>query len=201
MSLQPRSLPAIPEETIRVTRAAFPKGNLFSRMRDELGVFFSDEDFVSLYPRCGHAAEAPWQLALVTVMQFVENLSDRQAAEAVRARIDWKYVLSLELVDAGFNHSILSEFRDRLLEGSAEEQILDLMLKRFQAGGLLKEQGQQRSDSTHVVAAIREMTRVEFLGETLRYALNTLAEVAPMWHKGSKAASKYHAIAVMLQHQ
>jgi len=171
MSLQPQSLPTIPEETARVARAAFPKGNLFIRMRDELGVFFSDEDFAALYPRCGHAAEAPWRLALLTVMQFVENLSDRQAAEAVRARIDWKYAPSLKLVDAGFNHFVLSEFRDRLLKGSAEEQILDLMLKRFQTGGFLKGHGQQRSDSTHVVAAIREMTRVEFLGETLRYAL------------------------------
>jgi transposase len=181
MSLQPQPVPAIPEETARVAHAAFPKGNLFIRMRDELGVFFSDEDFAALYPHCGHTAEAPWRLALITVMQFIENLSDRQAAEAVRARIDWKYALSLELVDAGFNHSVLSEFRDRLLKGSAEEQSLDLMLKRFQTGGLLKGHGQQRSDSTHVVAAIREMTRVEFLGETLRYALNTLAEIAPTW--------------------
>jgi transposase len=114
-------------------------------------------------------------------MQFVENLSDRQAAEAVRARIDWKYALSMELVDVGFNHSILSEFRDRLLEGSAEEQILNSMLKWFQARELLRGRGQQRSDSTHVVTAVREMMRVEFLGETLRYALNTLVEIAPTW--------------------
>lgn len=181
MSLQPQSLPCIPEETAHVARAAFAKGNLYMRMRDELGVFFADADFASLYPRCGHAAEAPWRLALITIMQFVENLSDRQAAEAVRARIDWKYALSLELVDAGFDHSVLSEFRDRLLAGHVEEQLLDLMLKRFQRQGLLKARGQQRSDSTHVLAVVREMTRVEFLGETLRYALNTLAEVAPTW--------------------
>jgi transposase len=181
MTLHPQSLTPVPEETARVTRAAFPKGNLYMRMRDELGVFFTDEDFACLYPRCGRATESPWQLALITVMQFVENLSDRQAAEAVRARIDWKYALSLELVDSGFDHSILSEFRDRLLQGNAEEQILNLMLQRFQAKGLLKARGQQRSDSTHVIAAVRAMTRVEFLGETVRYALNTLAEVAPTW--------------------
>lgn len=160
MSLQPQTLPAIPEETARVARAAFSNGNLLIRMRDELGVFFADEDFASLYPRCGHAAEAPWRLALITIMQFVKNLSDRQAAEAVRARIDWKYALSLELVNAGFNHSVLSEFRDRLLAGGVEEQLLDLMLNRFQRQGLLKARGQQRSDSTHVLAVVREMTRV-----------------------------------------
>lgn len=180
MSLHPQSLPAIPEETVRIARAAFAKGNLYMRMRDELGVFFTDADFASLYPRCGQTAQAPWRLALITIMQFVETLSDRQAAEAVRARIDWKYALSLELVDAGFDHSVLSEFRDRLLAGGVEDQILDLMLKRFQAHGLLKGR-QQRSDSTHVVGVVREMTRVEFLGETLRYALNSLAEVVPSW--------------------
>lgn len=181
MSLQLHSLPPIPEETLRVAQAAFVKGNRYMRMRDDLGVFFSDEDFASLYPRCGHAAETPWRLALITILQFVENLSDRQAAEAVRARIDWKYALSLELTNTGFDHSVLSEFRDRLRTGSAEEQILNLMLKQFQIQGLIKVRGQQRSDSTHVLATIREMTRVEFLGETLRYALNALAEVAPIW--------------------
>lgn len=179
MTLHPQPLPSIPEETVRVARAAFPKGNLYLRMRDALGVFFTDEDFATLYPRCGHAAETPWRLALITVMQFVENLSDRQAVEAVRARIDWQDALSLDLTDAGFDHSVLSEFHDRLLKGSAEEKMLALILQRFQAEGLLKARGQQRSDSTHVVAAVRAMTRVEFLGETLRYALNTLAEVAP----------------------
>jgi transposase len=51
-------------------------------------------------------------------MQFAESLSDRQAAEAVRARIDWKYALSLPLNDSGFHYSVLSEFRDRLLQGA-----------------------------------------------------------------------------------
>jgi transposase len=88
MSLQPQSLTPIPEETIRVAQAAFVKGNRYMRMRDDLGVFFQDEDFAALYPRCGHTAQAPWRLALITIMQFVENLSDRQAADAVRARID-----------------------------------------------------------------------------------------------------------------
>ena len=181
MTLHPQSLPPIPEETARVARAAFPKGSLYMRLRDTVGVFFTDEDFAALYPRCGRLAESPWRLALITVMQFVATLSDRQAADAVRGRIDWKYALSLELTDAGFDHSVLSEFRDRLIAGKAEHQLLDLMLRRFQHVGLLKARGQQRSDSTHVIAVVRAMTRVEFLGETLRYALNTLAEIAPTW--------------------
>lgn len=181
MTLHPQAIAPIPEETVRVARAAFPKGNIYLRMRDELGVFFNDADFAQLYPQCGHFAEAPWRLALVSVMQFVEGYSDRQAEGAVRSRIDWKYALSLELTDSGFDHSVLSEFRDRLLEGAAEQQILDLMLERFQAQGLLKARGNQRSDSTQVLTVAREMTRLEFLGETLRYTLNTLATVVPHW--------------------
>jgi transposase len=181
MTLHPQLVPPIPAATAQVAHAAFPKGNLYMRLRDTLGVFFTDNDFAALYPRCGHLAQSPWRLALITVMQYVESLSDRQAAEQVRARIDWKYALSLELTDSGFDHSVLSEFRDRLLKGHAEEQLLNLMLNRFQQAGLLKAGGHQRSDSTHVVAAVRAMNRIEFLGETVRYALNTLAEIAPTW--------------------
>ena len=101
MSLRPMSIDPIPEETVRVARAAFPKGNLFIRMRDELGVIFTDQSFSELYPSRGQPALAPWRLALVTLMQFVENLSSRQAANSVRSRIDWKYVLGSVLTDPG----------------------------------------------------------------------------------------------------
>jgi len=131
MTLHPQAIAPIPEETVRVARVAFPKGNLNLRMRDELGVFFSDTDFAQLYPQCGHLAEAPWRLALLRVMQYVEGYSDRQAAD----RIDRKYALSLELTDASFDHSVLSEFRDRLLEGTVEQQLLDRILERLQAKG------------------------------------------------------------------
>jgi transposase len=114
-------------------------------------------------------------------MQFRENLADRQAAEAVRARIDWKYLLSLELTDPGFDFSVLSEFRDRLLAGSAEELLLDKLLERCQGLGLLKARGQQRTDSTHVLAAVRVLNRLELVAETLRATLNELATVAPDW--------------------
>ena len=181
MSIQPAPLDPVPDQTIRVAHAAFPKGNPYLTFRDQLGVIFQDDDFVDLYPDQGQPGLSPWRLAWVTIMQFRETLSDRQAAEAVRARIDWKYFLGLELTDPGFDFSVLSEFRDRLLAGSAEERLLDKLLERCQDQGLLKARGQQRTDSTHVLAAIRVLNRLELVGETLRAALNELASAAPEW--------------------
>jgi transposase len=119
MSLHPHVIAPVPEATVRVARAAFPKGHPYLTFRDALGPVFQDEDFTALFPLEGHPGLPPWRLALVTIMQFREHLADRQAAEAVRARIDWKYLLGLELTDPGFDFSVLSEFRDRLLTGSA----------------------------------------------------------------------------------
>ena len=172
----------IPEETARVAKAAFPKGNVYIKMRDELGVlYYKDSQFADLFPTTGQAAESPGQLALVTVMQFAEGLSDRQAAEAVRARIDWKYALNMELIDPGFDHSVLSEFRGRLIEGDAEERLLNDMLVKFKEKGWLKSRGRQRTDSTHVLAAVRQLNRLECVGETMRQALAALTEAAPEW--------------------
>jgi transposase len=181
MSLPPQPTGAIPEETQRVARAAFPKGNVYMRMRDELGEVYTDGSFAELFPRRGQPAESPGRLAWVTVLQFAEGLSDRQAAEAVRGRIDWKYVLGLELTDAGFDYSVLSEFRERLLTGEKEAALLEELLARLKQRGLLKARGQQRTDSTHILAAVRQLNRVEIVGETLRRALNELAEVVPEW--------------------
>jgi transposase len=181
MSLHPHIIAPVPEETARVARAAFPQGHPYLTLRDGLGTIFQDEDFAPLFPAWGHPGLPPWRLALVTIMQFRENLADRQAAEAVRARIDWKYLLSLELTDPGFDFSVLSEFRDRLLAGSAEELLLDKLLERCRALGLLKARGPQRTDSTHVLAAVRVLSRLELVAETLRATLNELATVAPDW--------------------
>ena len=128
MSLQPQAIPAVPTTTASTAHAAFPHGNRYLSMRDELGTFYNDLDFVALFPTRGQPAHTPWRLALVLVMQFAEGLSDTQAADAVCGRIDWKYALSLELDDAGFDASILSEFRTRLVTGNAERQLLDVML-------------------------------------------------------------------------
>ena len=135
MSLKPEPVGPVPEETVRVAKAAFPKGNVYLRIRDELGSIYKDEDLASLFPSRGQPALAPWRLALVTVLQFKENLTDRQAAEAVRARIDVKYLLGLALTDPGFHYSVLSEFRQRLVEGQAEQVLLDKLLERRRKAG------------------------------------------------------------------
>ena len=101
MSLPSQPLPSVPDDTVRIARAAFRRGNPYVLLRDRLGAVFADADFADLYPKLGQPAYAPWRLALVTLMQFREGLSDRQAADAVRGRIDWKYLLALDLADAG----------------------------------------------------------------------------------------------------
>ena len=183
MSLQAQTIPPVPEATARTAREAFPRGNRYMAMRDELGVFYSDQTFAALFPVRGQPAETPWRLALILVFQYAEGLSDEQAAEAVRSRIDWKYALSLELNDAGFDASVLSEFRSRLVNGGTEQQLLDVMLAQFKAAGYLKGRGRQRTDSTHVLAAVRHLNRLVLVGETVRHALNTLAVAAPAWLK------------------
>jgi transposase len=127
------------------------------QMRDVLGCIYTDEDFADLFSKEGQPAEAPWRLALVTIMQYVKNLSDRQAADAVRGRIDWKYLLGLELTDAGFDASVLSEFRLRLVEQHAEHLLLEKMLTLFGQKGWLKARGRQRTDST-VLSTYRDTT-------------------------------------------
>jgi len=183
MSLPVRRIAPIPAKTVEVARAAFPKGHPYMQMRDELGTLYTDDLFADLYPKEGQPAMRPWRLALVTVMQFAENLTDRQAAEAVRDRITWKYALSLEVTDAGFDFSVLSEFRQRLLEYEAGQRLLDEMLRQFKARGWLKTRGKQRTDSTHVLAAVRNLNQLELVHETLRHALNELALAMPVWLK------------------
>lgn len=179
--LRPEPIGEIPSETVRVARAAFPKGNLYVRMRDALGVLYEDADFAALFPTTGRPALPPWRLALITTFQFLEGLPDRQAAEAVRARLDWKYALGLELTDPGFDFSVLTEFRTRLIQGQREHLLLDKMLSHFRAQGLLNLRGKQRTDSTHVIGAVRRLGRLEFIVETLRAALNEVAAVDPAW--------------------
>jgi transposase len=181
MSLQAQPLEPIPELTSRIARASFPKGTLAMQLRDALGAIYEDADFADLFPKRGRAAEAPWRLALVTVLQALENLSDRQAAEMVRARLDWKYALSLPLDDEGFDASILVDFRQRLVANSAQDRLLEPILRVCRQHGWLKAPGKQRTDSTFVLANVRGMSSLESVGESLRAALNEIAEVAPDW--------------------
>ena len=177
MSLHLQTDFAVPEQTARVARRAFPKGNRYTQMRDELGSLSRDEDFAGLYPRRGQPAAAPWRLALVTVMQFGENLTDRQAADAVRARIDWKCALGLELDDAGFDFSILSE-----PEAAPSRWQGRGKTPRPDAGAFPREEAvEERQTATHrprahIVGAVHELNRLEIVGETLHHVLNVLAQ-------------------------
>lgn len=172
----------IPEETACVAHKAFPKGNVYLTMRDELALWYKDSEYASLFPsHQGALAHSPGRLNLIMVMQYAEGLSDRQAAEAVRSRIDWKYALGLPLNDSGFDASVLSRHRQRLLKQGLEQKLLDDMLSQLTEQGLLKARSEQRTDSTHVLAAIRPLNRLECVGEAMRFALNSVAVIAPTW--------------------
>ncbi len=179
MSLQPTDPRYVPAETVRIARAAFPKGNLAMSLRTELEGIYTDELFADLYPKRGKPAETPWRLAIVTILQFAEELSDREAATAVKARLDWKFALGLELGDTGFEHAVLSKFRARLLEGHAEHRLLDTLLEVCKAKGLIRKRGRARTDSTHVLAKVRALNRIGSCVESMRAALNAVATVAP----------------------
>src|ERR1700748_1910522 len=136
MCVQPRSWPEVPAGTARVAKRAFRKGALAIRARGALGAWCADEAFRGAYGVRGAPGISPAQLAMVTVLQFTENLTDRQAADAVRGRLDWKYCLGLELDDEGFDFSVLSEFRSRLVAGGMEAALLEVLLARLGALGL-----------------------------------------------------------------
>jgi transposase len=181
MSLEPRDFGSIPELTVAVARAAFPKGSLAIRIRDALGPIWSDEQFAVAFASTGRPAVSPVALCLVSVLQQVEGLADRQAAEAVRARIDWKYALGLELTDPGFDYSVLSEFRARLVTHELGMRVFDAVIECCDGAGLLDREGQVRTDSTVVLAGVRMLNRLEFAGETVRSALEAVAATEPDW--------------------
>jgi transposase len=179
----------VPAGTARVARRAFRKGSLAMRARDELGAWCRDEAFSAAYGVRGAPGISPAQLAMVTVLQFTENLTDRQAADAVRGRLDWKYCLGLALGDEGFDFSVLSEFRSRLVAGGMEAALLEVLLARLGALGLVGAGMRQRTDSTHVLGRIRDLNRLVLAGETVRAALEALAAAAPGWLAGVIDAS------------
>jgi transposase len=179
MSIQPRPGAEIPPQTVRVARASNPHGTTAMWIRDRLDGLWTDEDFTAWYPRDGRPGLSPAQLATVCVLQYVMNLSDRDAAEAVRCRIDFTYALGLELEDPGFHHGVLSDFRDRLAEGDRADRLLGLALTRIRQAGLLKGRGKQRTDSTYVLSAARELTRLELVTESVRAVLEVVAREAP----------------------
>ena len=178
MSICPRLGVEVPELTARVARASNPAGTRAMWVRDRLDGLWDDEDFAGWYPRDGRPGISPAQLATVSVLQFLLGLSDRDAAEAVRCRIDFKYALGLDLDDPGFHHSVLGDFRERLLEEGRADRLLDLALARLKEAGLVRERTAQRTGSTHVLAAVRGLTRLELVTEAVRAALEEVARTA-----------------------
>jgi transposase len=179
--MQPQSRVEIPAQTVLVARAAFPQGSVAISARDEMGAVFSDEQFAAAFGTRGAPAESPGALALVTALQYVENLTDRQAAQMVARAIDWKYALGLELTDSGFDPSVLSKFRTRLVAHGLEEQVFATMLTVLVDKGLVRAGGMQRTDSTHVISAVRDLNRLELAGESVRACLEALTVAAPSW--------------------
>ncbi|MER6076290.1 transposase [Streptomyces sp. NPDC001817] len=173
VSVQPKHWPDVPEDTARVARLAALRGQapLAMRVRDKLGELFADAEFTEAFGTRGRPGWSPGRLAMVTVLQMAENLSDRAAAHRVRFDISWKYCLGLGLDEPGFDASVPSEFRTRLVEHGLEERVLDLLVARLREEGLVKAGGKQRTDSTQVVAAVRELNRLELAGEAVRAAL------------------------------
>lgn len=146
---------------------------------DRLGEWLSDEQFAGVYGKRGQPGGPPSRLALVTILQMVEDLTDRQAAEAVRTRIDWKCALGLALGDPSFDVSISSEFRGRVAASGLEQVVLETLLQRLAADGLVAAGQKMRTDSTHVISAVRDLNRLELAGESVRACLAALAVVAP----------------------
>lgn len=197
MSLSPSALPPIPDETARAAKAAFKKGNVYLTIGDQIGTVFAETDFRALYAADGAPAVSPVRLALVLIFAFMEDLADRAAADAVRSRIDWKYALHLPLDDAGFDASVLTDFRERLLQHDTPQPLFERLLARLVELNLLTAGGRQRTDATHVLAASRSLNRLELVAETMRLAVEALAEGATDWLKAIALAhwyERYHQV-------
>jgi transposase len=199
VTLHPQVCYLIPDETARVARAVFPDGSPAMLVRDELGMLFDDQAFAALFPPCGQSALSPSRLLLITLLQFMEGLTDRQAADAVRRCIDWKYALALDLTDPGFDFSVLSEFRDRLLTAEFGSSLLDHLLSICRERGWVKARGKQRTDATHVLAAIHTLNRLECVGETLYHALHSLLVVDAAWTRAHVSADWFDRYAVRFE--
>ncbi len=184
MSMHPAPWPE-PDPQIAVAIAAKYRGKrprpLAVQIRDRLGQWLDDEDFAAAFGVRGKPGWSPSRLAMVTVLQRAEDLTDRQAAEMVRTRIDWQYLLGLPFDDPGFDHTVLPEFRGKVADAGLEQAVLDALLDRLAADGLVKAGGKQRTDSTHVVAAVAALNRLELAGESVRAALEALAAAHPDW--------------------
>lgn len=171
----------IPTETAAVGKAILKEGNPYRLIGDRLFERYREQEYADLYSAEGKPGISPVILAFVTVFQFMERLPDRQAAEAMRVRMDWKYALHLPLEYEGFDYSVLSEFRDRLIAHEAEGRVFEALVEAVRGFGLIKEHGKQRSDSIAMLTKVRRLSRVELVVETLRLAVGALVRVDRKW--------------------
>jgi transposase len=183
VSMQPAPWPEPDPQVAAAIKAIYRRRALplAVAVRDMLGGLFPDEGFASAFGARGRPGYSPGRLALVSVLQMAEKLTDRQAAEAAGRDLSWKYALGLALDDPGFDHSVLPEFRSRVVAGGLEQHLLDVLLAALVERGLVKAGGKQRTDSTHVVSAVRDLNRLELAGESVRAAAEALVAAAPDW--------------------
>lgn len=189
MSLRRRDLSEVPADTAAVGQQVLPATSPYRVIGDQLADLLDDAQFADLYAPTGRAAISPSLLALVTVFQFLEDVPDREAATLVAVRLDWKYALHLPLGYAGFDFSCLCYFRQRVLAAGQEARLFETVLARVRALGFLKKRGKQRTDSLAVLGAVRQLSQLELVGETLRLAVRALEQVAPAWAAAALPAS------------
>ena len=171
----------MPKETDEVGGKILGPDSVYKLVGDELFSQFPEEDFADLYSEEGKPAISPVLLSFVTIFQYLEKYPDRQAAEAMRMRIDWKYALHLPLSYEGFDFSVLCEFRDRLLKHKAEGRIFERLVEVFHSKGLIKERGKQRTDSIAMLTKVRRLSRLELVVETLRLAVGGVLRADRAW--------------------
>jgi len=172
---------SMPADTEAVGKVILEENSAYRLIGEKLFDKFHEQDFVDFYSVEGKPGISPVILAFVTVFQFMEKLPDRQAAESLRMRMDWKYALHLSLAYEGFDYSVLSEFRDRLLEHHAEGLVFEQLVEEFRSMGLIKQRGRQRSDSIAMLMHVRRLSRLELVVETLRLAVGAALQVNRKW--------------------
>ena len=185
MSLKPQPSRPMPHDLARIGAALLPAESPYRLIGDQLYALYDNAAFADLYHAEGKPALPPVDLLFVLALQALEDLGDRAAADAVRLRLDWKYALHLPLDYAGFNFSVLSDFRARLLAHHAAARLFDQLLGQLRDLGLLKRRGRQRTDSLAVLARIHVLTRIELVAETLRLAIRALLQAEPTWARAT----------------
>jgi len=180
--------PEIPEEIRLWGESHLALDNVYRIIGDQLFSFLPEEELTSMYAPGGRSSINPILLSFVTIFQYLEDIPDRVAALWVKTRLDWKYALHLPLDDGGFHYADLCNFRKRLLLHGKESLIFEELLRKIEALGFLKKRGYQRTDSTHVLAVVRQLSRLENLSEGLRMALKAVEQADAAFYQAKLPA-------------